>query len=95
MQKERRMYSRFDTSCKECVFAEYMSAKITDSQTVEDVTQLGCRLDKLNLFKKYDVEILEVYDEEKALEIYKRIKTYHSVLKTVYLFLKEKIIEQN
>lgn len=36
-------------------------------------------------------ETSHIYDEEKALEIYKKIKAYHPILKTVYRLLKEKI----
>lgn len=42
------------TPCKECIFANY------DSNT-----QVGCALNYIEKYKKQNVEILEVYDEDK------------------------------
>ena len=48
-----------NTSCKDCVFAEY-----------EEVTQTGCRM---NMIKKYsnNENIIECYDEEKEFFVIK------------------------
>jgi hypothetical protein len=45
---------RIHTACKDCVFSAY------DSNT-----QKGCFLDKIDKFRNLDVEIVDVYDEDK------------------------------
>ncbi len=44
------------TSCKNCIFATYNE---------EGETQIGCHLNKLELFEKNGAKIIEAYDEEK------------------------------
>jgi hypothetical protein len=46
------------TSCKDCIFATYQSH-----------TQIGCSMDRLELMKKYNIEILEAYDDHKKFYI--------------------------
>lgn len=46
--------SLIHTPCKLCVFAEY-----------EDNTQIGCQIGYLSTYQKNNIEILEVYDDEK------------------------------
>jgi len=49
-----------NTPCKDCVFAKY-----------EEDTQTDCRLDLISKFKDQDVEIMEVYDEDKEFYVIK------------------------
>ncbi|KKL15383.1 hypothetical protein LCGC14_2506180, partial [marine sediment metagenome] len=39
--------SKFDTPCKNCIFADY-----------KDITQIGCVFNKLELFKQHDIEVI-------------------------------------
>lgn len=50
--------SKIHTPCKNCVFAKY-----------ENITQTGCALSYLDKFRSKNVEILEVYDEEKEFYV--------------------------
>lgn len=51
------------TPCKKCVFASY-----------ENNTQIACHLDYLDRYKNNNVEILEVYDEEKEFFVINKKK---------------------
>jgi hypothetical protein len=42
------------TICKDCIFAKY-----------EDVTQIGCNLNRLDVFRKNNIEVTEYFDAEK------------------------------
>jgi hypothetical protein len=50
--------ARIHTSCKNCVFAKY-----------ENITQTGCELNYLEIFKSKNIDILEAYDEDKEFYI--------------------------
>lgn len=54
-EKQVSKDERVTTSCKECVFAEIDEAKLT---------QTGCKLGRLDKFKKNKTEIIEAYDDE-------------------------------
>ena len=47
-----------DTPCKNCTFAEY-----------EGITQTGCELGRLDIFRANGVNIIEAYDEEKQFYV--------------------------
>ena len=49
-----------DTPCKNCIFAKY-----------NGITQYGCKLDKLDIFRKHDTYISEAYDEDKEFYVIK------------------------
>ncbi len=53
MKQDSRI-NQIYTSCKQCVFAEY-----------KNNTQTGCKLNKIEDYRDANVEILEMYDEEK------------------------------
>lgn len=46
------------TSCKDCIFAEY-----------EDITQTGCKLDKIQAYKDSNIPVMECYDEEREFYV--------------------------
>ena len=50
--------SKYDTPCKECIFAIY-----------KDITQTSCRLNKIDLFHKHGIHVIEAYDEEKEFYV--------------------------
>lgn len=48
----------FQTTCKDCIFAIY-----------DNKTQTGCKMGRLDAYKKVDVEIIEAYDEDKEFYV--------------------------
>jgi len=52
------MPQQIDTPCKDCLFALY-----------EDNTQTGCNVNMIQKFRRYDVPILEAYDEDKEFYV--------------------------
>ena len=52
------MISTVHTSCKDCIWAEY-----------DEVTQIGCERKQLEKFLAHEVEVIEVYDEEKEFYV--------------------------
>lgn len=57
------MISQIHTPCKLCIFANYNGA-----------SQTSCALNRLDLMKKHDIEILEVYDDEKEFFVINNAK---------------------
>ena len=55
MNEENKMLSQIHTSCKNCVFANY---------TADGLVQSGCKLGKIQDYKKAGIDILDVYDDE-------------------------------
>lgn len=55
MSEENKILSQIHTSCKNCVFANY---------TADGLTQSGCKLGKIQDYKKAGIDILDVYDDE-------------------------------
>ncbi len=60
------------TSCKNCIFALY-----------KDITQIGCKVNKIDMWENQEIRILEAFDEEKEFFIingkkcpYKRITAW-------------------
>ena len=43
-----------DTPCKNCIFAEW-----------DGITQTGCKLGRIDMYRKAGVNVIEAYDEEK------------------------------
>jgi len=52
--------SKYDTPCKNCIFAKYTG-----------ITQTDCKLNKLELFKQHNIQIIEAFDEEKEFYVIK------------------------
>ena len=61
------MINKIHTPCKICIFALYN----------DKITQTGCKLNRLKIFKKHKVEILEAYDEEKEFYVINNMKCLH------------------
>lgn len=55
--------AKIHTPCKLCVFANY-----------DGNTQTGCKLNRIALFQKYNIEILAVYDDEKEFYVINNLK---------------------
>ncbi len=52
------MSQKLDTSCKDCLFAEY-----------DKITQIGCEYHRLDIFREHNVNIAECYDEDKEFYV--------------------------
>jgi len=65
------MSQRLDTICKYCCFAQW-----------DDITQTGCRLNKIDQYKRVGADVLECYDEDAEFFVIKnRLCPYHRTLK--------------
>lgn len=94
-QKKTVSPNKLDTVCKDCIFAEY-----------ENQTQTSCKLDKINLYKKHGINILECFDIEsdgKEIEfyvldkykcLYKRTKLWNKYEDYINGTISQKDIEQ-
>lgn len=58
MSENKQIISPIHTACKQCVFAKY-----------ENKTQVDCYLDYISKFKDKNLNILEVYDEDKEFYV--------------------------
>lgn len=72
------------TSCKNCIFALY-----------NNITQTGCKLQKLELWEEQGLQILEVYDEDKEFFVINDKRCpYKRNLRWGQLYPKDEQIEQ-
>lgn len=79
-----REIATIHTSCKNCIFAIY-----------ENITQFDCKIKKLDMWKKNNVQVLEAYDEEKEFFIINNRKCpYKRTTKWANAYPKDKHIEQ-
>lgn len=60
--KSKQNQPSYQTSCKDCVFAEY-----------EDITQVSCQADRLKFFG----DIIEAYDNDKEFYVINDVCTYY------------------
>ena len=65
-QINQQINHKLHTSCKDCLFAEYT-----------EKTQSNCSLGMLSKLRQHNVEILDVYDEEKEFNIINNSKCVH------------------
>ncbi len=66
------MKKNLDTSCKNCIFAQY-----------KDITQIGCKYNRLDVFRRHNINIVECFDDDKEFYVipdtqchYKRTKKW-------------------
>lgn len=72
------------TSCKKCIFALY-----------KDITQFGCKINKIDMWEGQDIRILEAFDEEKEFYIINKKKCpYKRVPKWGAKYPKDEHIER-
>lgn len=74
------MNRRFDTPCKNCIFAIY-----------DNITQTGCKFNRLDIFRDKECGVIEAYDHEKEFFVIKnRLCLYKRTEKWPYHDAEEK-----